>query len=64
MSKDLKEYIISRKIIMLMREGYAQRQATAIALRMWRDGELDIQPKPRQRNRQPYNRIRSRGKDE
>lgn len=37
---NLKEYAISRKIVMLMREGYPNNQATAIAYRMWRDGEL------------------------
>lgn len=38
----LKQYEISRKILLLMREGYPQRQAAAIAIRMWNDGELKL----------------------
>jgi hypothetical protein len=38
----LEEYAISRKIVKLMREGYGQEQATAIAFRMFRDGELNL----------------------
>jgi len=38
----LEEYAISRKIVKLMREGYGQQQATAIAFRMFRDGELNL----------------------
>lgn len=40
--KQLKDYAISRKILILMREGFPQDQATAIAFRMYRDGELNI----------------------
>jgi len=36
--------VISDKISKLKREGYQGKQATAIAMRMYRDGEL---PKPR-----------------
>lgn len=54
---DLKEYAISRKIVILMREGYPQRQATAIAYRMWRDGEL-TPPTPNQRKRKREDRKR------
>lgn len=45
----LEDYAISRKIVILMREGYPQRQATAIAFRMWKDGELNI---PSEQSRQ------------
>ena len=38
----LEDYAISRKIVKLMREGYPQDQAAAIAFRMWRDGELNL----------------------
>jgi hypothetical protein len=48
---EYKQYAISRKILLLRREGYPQRQATAIAFRMWKDGELK-QPKPGERKRQ------------
>ena len=37
---------IRRKITKLQGEGYAPRQATAIAMRMYRDGDL---PAPRKR---------------
>lgn len=47
----LKEYTISRKILLLRREGYPQQQATAIAFRMWRDGELKL-TKPKEQKRQ------------
>ena len=47
----LKEYTISRKILLLRREGFAQNQATAIAFRMWRDGELKPN-KPGEKKRQ------------
>lgn len=50
-NNDLKQYAISRKIVLLMREGYPKRQATAIAIRMFKDGQLDIQPKPTHRAR-------------
>jgi predicted esterase len=35
-------YAISQKIEILMQEGFEEEQATAIAFRMFRDGELDI----------------------
>ena len=38
----IEDYAISRKIVRLMREGYPQKQATAIAFRMFKDGELNI----------------------
>ncbi len=38
----IEDWAISRKIVKLKREGFSQKQATAIAFRMWRDGELDI----------------------
>lgn len=41
--------IISAKIRKLMAEGYGTRQATAIALRMWRDGELRGSPKAKKK---------------
>ena len=52
----LEQQIISRKIIFLRGEGYARKQATAIAMRMHRDGEL---PKPVKRPKPP-NRLRKR----
>lgn len=48
---EYKQYAISRKILLLRREGYPQRQATAIAFRMWRDGELKPS-KPGEKKRQ------------
>ena len=54
---ELKQYAISRKIVILMREGYKQKQATAIAYRMWRDGELKP-PTPNQRKRKRESRKR------
>ena len=48
---EYKQYAISRKILLLRREGYPQRQATAIAFRMWKDGELRP-PKPEEKKRQ------------
>lgn len=47
----IEDYAISRKIVRLMREGYEQKQATAIAFRMFKDGELPI-PQPPQKKRQ------------
>ena len=38
----MEDYAISRKIVKLMREGYPQDQAAAIAFQMWRDGELNL----------------------
>lgn len=48
---EYKQYAISRKILLLRREGYPQRQATAIAFRMWKDGELKP-AKPGEKKRQ------------
>lgn len=48
---ELKQYAILRKILLLRREGYPLRQATAIAFRMWKDGELRP-PKPGEKKRQ------------
>ena len=47
---EYKQYAIGRKIILLKREGYPQRQATAIAYRMWDDGELKP-PEPGEQKR-------------
>ena len=47
----IEDYAISRKIVRLMREGFPQKQATAIAFRMFKDGELPI-PQPPQKQRQ------------
>jgi hypothetical protein len=35
-------FAISQKVKLLMQEGYEEDQATAIAFRMFRDGELKI----------------------
>ena len=45
---EIEDWAISRKIVKLKREGFSQSQATAIAFRMWRDGELDIPKSQRQ----------------
>ena len=45
--KELVDYAVSRKIIRLMREGFPQKQATAIAFRMLKDGELNIPGMPK-----------------
>ena len=47
----IEDYAISRKIVRLMREGFPQKQATAIAFRMFKDGELPI-PQPPKKKRQ------------
>lgn len=41
---EIQNYAISRKIVRLTREGYPQKQATAIAFRMFKDGELPLPP--------------------
>jgi hypothetical protein len=46
----MQQEIISRKIRTLRGEGFKGKQATAIALRMFRDGEL---PRPRSKPRPP-----------
>jgi hypothetical protein len=57
-SKEVKAYLISRKIVLLMREGYPKRQATAIAIRMYRDGELDINPRPQPNRTKDWRKTR------
>lgn len=47
---EIEQYAISRKIVRLTREGYGQKQATAIAFRMWKDGELPLPPTPQQKS--------------
>jgi hypothetical protein len=66
---EFEQYAISRKIVRLMREGFPQDQATAIAFRMWRDGELPLPPTPQQqrssanKRREEYRRkLRDRRK--
>ena len=49
---------ISDKVELLLSEGYEIDQATAIAFRMFRDGELDI---PRETSQQ-YRRVRMKKK--
>ena len=49
------QQIISNKIRRLTGEGYKKKQATAIALRMFRDGEI---PRPVKKPRAP-NTLRS-----
>lgn len=45
----IEDYAISRKIVRLMREGFPQDQATAIAFRMFKDGELPIPQPPKKK---------------
>lgn len=51
--KEMQDYAVSRKIIRLMREGFPQKQATAIAFRMLKDGELNIPGKPKKKKKDP-----------
>lgn len=53
---EIENWAISRKIVILMREGYPQRQATAIAFRMWKDGELNIPKESDRKARQQKRR--------
>ena len=46
---ELEQYAISRKLLRLMREGFSKQQSTAIALRMFKDGELPLPPSPKQK---------------
>lgn len=46
---ELEQYAISRKVLRLMREGFPKQQSTAIALRMYKDGELPLPPSPGQK---------------
>ena len=50
------QQIISRKIMTLRGEGFKRKQAAAIALRMYRDGELPRPVKPPR----PPNRLKNR----
>lgn len=52
----IEDYAISRKIVRLMREGYPQKQATAIAFRMFKDGELNIPSEQNRRSNQQKRR--------
>lgn len=54
---DIENYAISRKIVRLMREGFPQKQATAIAFRMFKDGELPIPRQPKQKRRTRKQRM-------
>lgn len=62
--KEMKDYAISRKIIKLMREGFPQKQAAAIAIRMYKDGELNIpsQKKKKKTKEQKFKERRQRQK--
>ena len=53
----IENYAISRKIVRLMREGFPQDQATAIAFRMFKDGELPIPRQPNQKRRTRKQRM-------
>jgi type III secretory pathway lipoprotein EscJ len=53
---EIEDWAISRKIVILMREGYPQRQATAIAFRMFKDGELNIPKESDRKARQQKRR--------
>ncbi len=54
---EIENYAISRKIVRLMREGFPQDQATAIAFRMFKDGELPIPRQPNQKRRTRKQRL-------
>ncbi len=54
---EIENYAISRKIVRLMREGFPQDQATAIAFRMFKDGELPIPRQPNQKRRTRRQRL-------
>ena len=54
---EIENYAISRRIVRLMREGYPQKQATAIAFRMFKDGELPIPRQPKQKRRTRKQRM-------
>lgn len=58
----IEDYAISRKIVRLMREGYPQKQATAIAFRMFKDGELNIPTEQKRRSNQQKRREAFRRK--
>jgi hypothetical protein len=54
---EIQNYAISRKIVRLMREGFPQKQATAIAFRMFKDGELPLPPSPKQKRESRKKRM-------
>jgi len=54
---EIQNYAISRKIVRLTREGYPQKQATAIAFRMFKDGELPLPPSPKQKRQSRKKRM-------
>ena len=54
---EIQNYAISRKIVRLTREGYQQKQATAIAFRMFKDGELPLPPSPKQKRESRKKRM-------
>tara|TARA_R100001480_G_scaffold50776_2_gene64152 strand:+ start:1667 stop:1915 length:249 start_codon:yes stop_codon:yes gene_type:complete len=54
---EIENYAISRKIVRLMREGFPQDQATAIAFRMFKDGELPIPRQPKQKRQTRRQRM-------
>lgn len=53
----IEDYAISRKIVRLMREGFPQDQATAIAFRMFKDGELPIPQEPKKKRQTRKERM-------
>jgi len=53
----IEDYAISRKIVRLMREGFPQDQATAIAFRMFKDGELPIPQEPKKKRQTRRERM-------
>ena len=53
----MEDYAISRKIVRLMREGFPQDQATAIAFRMFKDGELPIPQEPKKKRQTRKERM-------
>ena len=53
----IEDYAISRKIVRLMREGFPQKQATAIAFRMFKDGELPIPQQPKKKRQTRRQRM-------
>ena len=55
----IEDYAISRKIVRLMREGFPQKQATAIAFRMFKDGELPIPQQPKKKRQTRKQRMDS-----
>lgn len=53
----IEDYAISRKIVRLIREGFPQDQATAIAFRMFKDGELPIPQEPKKKKQTRKQRM-------